>query len=145
MGQEMVKVLARPINVSSFVVCFNVVQLILFWQIIKYLDCQICHEAKLQAFVKMQITRNQPKTFQYRRTFRELNNITLAELPSTLIGQTLVLNCSLPVESLHTLLVCSTVSVGLLQSQLAPVTNKFCPWRVGRSEASPVATGDLVV
>jgi len=29
MGQGMTKVLARPTNVSSFVVCFNVVQLIL--------------------------------------------------------------------------------------------------------------------
>jgi len=56
----------------------------------KYLDsAKIFHEAKLQAFVKMQITRNQPKTFQNIRVFRELNNVTLAELPSKLIGQTL--------------------------------------------------------
>jgi len=32
----------------------------------------------------MQMTRNQPKTFQDRRIFLELNNITLAEQPSKL-------------------------------------------------------------
>ena len=85
----------RTNNFSSFVVCFNVVQLILFWQnnkVFRISDCvKIFHEAKLQAFVKMQITRNQQKTFQNRRIFRELNNSTLAELPSKLTGQTLVL------------------------------------------------------
>jgi len=55
-----------------------------FDKIIKYLDCvKIFNEAKLQVFVKMQITRNQPKTFQNIRVFRELNNVSLAELPSS--------------------------------------------------------------
>ena len=44
----------------------------------------------LEAFVKMQITRNQPQMFHNRRIFRELNNVTLTELPSKLIRQTLV-------------------------------------------------------
>ena len=38
------------------------------------------------------------------------------------------------------------ISVALLQTQLALVTNKFYPWRVGRGEASPLPTegfGDL--
>jgi len=48
-----------------------------------YLDCvKIFQGAKLQAFVKMQITCKKPKTFQNGRIFRELNNVTLAELPS---------------------------------------------------------------
>jgi len=52
----------------------------------------------------MPMIRNQPKTFQ-RRIFRELN-VTFAELSLTLIRQTLVLTCSLRVESLH--LVCNS-------------------------------------
>jgi len=56
---------------------------------IKYLVCvKIFHEAKLRALVKTQITRNQPKTFQIRRIFRELNNAKLAELLSKLIRHT---------------------------------------------------------
>ena len=75
----------------------------------------------------MQMTRNQPQTFQNRRIFRELNNVTLAELPSKL-RQTLILSCSLRVESLHTSF---AVAVGL-QSQLAlvTITTKFYPQRV---------------
>ena len=47
-----------------------------------------------------------------RRISRELNNVTLAELPSNLIRQTLVLTCSLRVESLHTLFaVCGSTSI----------------------------------
>jgi len=38
-----------------------------------------------------------------RRISGELDNVTLAELPSNLMRQTLVLICSLRVESLHTL------------------------------------------
>jgi len=53
-----------------------------FVKISKYVIYVIIrHEAKLQALVKMQMTRNQPPTFQ-NRIFRELNNVTLAELPS---------------------------------------------------------------
>jgi len=73
----------------------------------------------------MQITRNQPNTFLNRKIFRELNNITLAELPSKL-RQTLVLTCSLRVESLH-ILFWVAVAVGIRQSQLALVTTKFYP------------------
>jgi len=63
-----------------------------------------------------------------RRISGELNNVTLAELPSNIIRQTLVLTCSLRVESLHTLFaVC-----GSTQSQLALVTTKFYPYTVGR-------------
>ena len=161
--------------------------------------------------------RNQPKTCQNRRIFRELNNVTLAEPPSKLIGQTLVL-IDLFIESSITTHqgrsqtfsfggatggasfatrgavngLCRTfrkrptpvawrhaenfrgatggsrqnlgghwppwhphssapathqcllaASDGLLQFQLALVTNKFYPWRVGRGEASPVATEGL--
>jgi len=75
----------------------------------------------------MQITRSQPKTLKNRRIFRELNNVTSAELPSKSIRQTLVLTCSLRVESLHTLL---AVAAGVRQSQLALVTSKFYPQRV---------------
>jgi len=75
-----------------------------FDKTLKYLVyIKIFHEPKLKAFVKMQMTRNQPNTFQNRRIFRELNNVTLEEMPSTLIRLTLVLTCSLRVESLHTL------------------------------------------
>jgi len=60
--------------------------------VFRILNCvKIFHEAKLQALIKMQITRKQPKTFQNRRIFRELSNARLSELPSKLIGQTLVL------------------------------------------------------
>jgi len=70
-------------NLLSFVVCFNVVELFYFDKILKQLVCaKIFHEAKLQAFAKMQMTHNQPNTFQNRRFFRELNNFTLAEQPS---------------------------------------------------------------
>jgi len=51
---------------------------------------KICHEAKLHAFVKMQMSRNQSKTFRNLRIFLELNNVALAELPSNIIRQTLV-------------------------------------------------------
>jgi len=44
-----------------------------------------------------------PKTSQNRKTFRELINVTLAALPSRLIRQTLVLACSMRVESLYIL------------------------------------------
>jgi len=54
-------------NFTSFVICVNGIEI-------------ISHEAKLQAFVKMQMTRNQPKTFQNRRNFRELSDVTPAEL-----------------------------------------------------------------
>ena len=60
----------------------------------------------------MQKTRNQPKAFQ-NKIFRELNNFTLAELPSKLIAETLILTWSLRVESIHTLF---AIAVGLLQS-----------------------------
>jgi len=112
-------------NLLSFVVCFNVVQLFYFDKILKYLVCvKIFHEAKLQAFAKMQMTRNQANTFQNRRFFRELNNFTLAEQTSKVIRQTLVLTCSSPVESLHNLF---AVAVGLLQPLLALVTIKLYP------------------
>ena len=92
------------------------------------MKCLVCvkifYEAKLQDFVKMKITRNQPKTFQNRRIFRELNSVTLAELPLKSTRQTVVLACSLQVESIHTLF---AVAVGLRQSQLALVTTKFYP------------------
>jgi len=86
---------------------------------------------KLQAFIKMQITRNQPKTFRYRRIFRELNNVTLAEPPSKLIGQTLVLTCSLRVGSLHTLFVRSvcrstSVSTGTSNKQILSTKSRTC-------------------
>jgi len=98
-----------------FVVCFKVVELILFLQNIKISSlCQnLPTEAKLQTFIKMQMTRNQPKTFQNRRIFRELNNVTLEKMPSKLIRQTLFLTCSVRAESLHT---SSSAAVGLLQS-----------------------------
>jgi len=65
-------------NLSSNVVCFNVSELTLFLQNIKYLVyAKIFHEAKLEAFVKMQMTRNQPETSQNRRIFQDLNNVTL--------------------------------------------------------------------
>jgi len=48
-------------------------------KILKYVICvKICHEAKLQALVRIQMTRHQPSTFQ-NRIFRELNKVTLAE------------------------------------------------------------------
>ena len=41
-------------NISSFFVCFNVVELVSFRQILKYVTyVKIFHEAKLQAFVEM--------------------------------------------------------------------------------------------
>ena len=47
-----------------------------FDKIFKYLICvKICHEAKLQAFLKMQMTRNQRKVSQNRKIFAEVNNI----------------------------------------------------------------------
>jgi len=60
------------------------------------------------------------KLSKNKRIFRELNNVVLAELPSKLMRQTLVLTYSLRVESLHTLF---AVTFGLLQSQLAQVTS----------------------
>jgi len=68
---------------------------------------------KLQAFVKMQMTRNQPRAFQNSKIFHELNNITLAELPKIFIRQALILTCPLRVESRHTFF---AIAVGLLQS-----------------------------
>jgi len=59
------------------------------------------------------------KLSQNRRIYRELNNLALAELPSKLMRQTLVLTCSFRVESLHTLI---AVTFGLLHSQMAIVT-----------------------
>ena len=56
----------------------------------KVIYVKICHKAKLQDFVKIQMTRNPLKTFQNRRVFREMNNLTLVELSSKLIQQTLV-------------------------------------------------------
>jgi len=101
------------------------VQLFYFDKILRYLICvKIFHEAKLQAFVKMQMIRNQPKTFQNRRFFRELNNVVLAEQPSKVIQQTLVLTSSLPLELPH---IFFAIAFGLLQSQLALVTINFCP------------------
>jgi len=97
------------------------VQLFYFDKILRYLICvKIFHEAKLQAFVKMQMIRNQPKTFQNRRFFRELNNVVLAEQPSKVIQQTLVLPLELP----H---IFFAIAFGLLQSQLALVTINFYP------------------
>jgi len=51
-------------------------------------------KAKLQALVKMEMTRNQPTTFQNRRIFRELKSVTFAKLPLKLIRQILVSTCS---------------------------------------------------
>jgi len=107
-----------------------------------YLDCvKIFQGAKLQAFVKMQITCKKPKTFQNGRIFRELNNVTLAELPSKLIAQKLVLTCLLRVESLHTLFVCSirrsiSVSTDTSNKQILSRKSETC-------EASPVARAGL--
>ena len=66
----------------------------------------------MQAFVKMLMTRgrNQPRALQNRRFFRDLNNVTLVELPSKLMQRTHVLTCSLQVDSLHTLF---AITVGL--------------------------------
>jgi len=47
------------------------------------------------------------KNLQNRRIFRKRNNVTLAELPSKLIRQTLVLTCSLRVVLLHNTLLAS--------------------------------------
>ena len=70
-------------NLSFFVICFNLVELTLFWQNIKYLVyVNIFHEAKLQAFVKIKMTLNQTSTLQNRMMFRELNSVTLEEMPS---------------------------------------------------------------
>ena len=94
--------------------------IILYWQNIKLSSlCQNLPWCKTASLRQMQMTRNQPKTFQNRRFFRELNNVTLAEQPPKVIRQTLVLTGSLPVESLNTSF---AVVVGLLQSQLALVT-----------------------
>jgi len=55
--------LHKTSNISSFFVCFNRYNYFYFEKIIKYLDCvKILHEAKLQAFVKMQITRRPQST-----------------------------------------------------------------------------------
>ena len=55
-------------------------------KILKYaVSVKICHQAKLQAFVKMKMARNQPKVLLTGRIFRELNKVTLAELPSKLL------------------------------------------------------------
>jgi len=59
------------------------------------------------------MARNQQKLFRNKKIFRELNNVTLAELPSKLIRQTLVSACSLRVEPLQTLF---AIAVGLLLS-----------------------------
>ena len=57
-----------------------------FDKILKYISyTKICHEAKLQVSVKIQMIQHQPKTFQNRRIFWEINSVTLAELPSMLI------------------------------------------------------------
>jgi len=48
----------------------------------------------------LQLCRSQPKIFQNRKICRELNNVTLAELPSKLMRQTPALTCSLRVELL---------------------------------------------
>jgi len=60
----------------------------------------------------MQMTLNQPSTFQNRMIFRELNSVALEEMPLKLIRETLALTCSLRVESLHTL---SAIAVSLQQ------------------------------
>jgi len=52
-----------------------------FDKMFKYvLNVKICHEAKLQAFVKMKMKCIQSATFQNRRIFQELNNVTLEEM-----------------------------------------------------------------
>jgi len=70
------------------------------------------HDAKLQAFVKMQMACNQPKTFQNRGIFQELNNATLGEMPSKIIRRTLVFTCLLRVEPLYTLF---AIALGILR------------------------------
>jgi len=75
----------------------------------------------------MQMTHNQPTTFQNGRFFQELNNFTLTEQPSKILRQTLILTGSPPVESLNNLF---AVAAGLFQSQLALVTIKFYPGKV---------------
>jgi len=72
----------------------------------------------------MQMTRNQPKTFQNRRFFQELNNVAFAEHPAKVIRQTLVLTGSLPLDLRH---IFFAIAVGLPQSQLALVTTNFYP------------------
>jgi len=99
------------LRIQPFIFCHlcHVVKLILFWLfwIVELLICgKLCHEEKLQAFSRMQMTgRNQPQTFQNRRFFRELNNVTLAELPTKLLQQTLASTCSLRVLPRYTLVV----------------------------------------
>jgi len=64
---------------------------------------KLYHKAKLQAFVPMWMIYNHPKTFQ-NKTFRVLNDVTLVELSSKLIRQTLmstVSTCLLRVESVY--------------------------------------------
>jgi len=52
------------------------------------------------------------KILPTRMIFRELNSVTLTELPSKLIRQTLVSTCSLRVESLPILFI---MAAGILQ------------------------------
>jgi len=40
-------------NLSFFVICVNVVELFSFDKILKAIYVKICHEAKLQAFIKL--------------------------------------------------------------------------------------------
>ena len=78
-------------NLSSFVICYNVTELILPWQNIKI--CTLCWNLpwnKTASPVNMQTNHNQLKSFQNIRIFRELNNVTLAELLSKFIRPTLV-------------------------------------------------------
>jgi len=42
-------------------------------------------QTKSRTWPDLQLCRSQPKTFHNRKIFRELNNVTLAELPSKLI------------------------------------------------------------
>ena len=80
-------------NLSTFVICVNIVELIYV---------KICHEAKLQAFVKMHMAPSQLKSMQTRRIFRKRNKVTLAKLLSKLTRPIFVSTCSLRFESLLT-------------------------------------------
>jgi len=71
-------------------------------------------------------------------------DITLAELPSKFIGQTLVLTCSLRVESLHTLFVCSVcrstwVSTGTSNKQILSTMSRMW-WSQSRRHGGMVVT-----
>jgi len=128
----------------SFVICLNVVELILFWQNIK--TCNLCSNLPWSKIAGLCPNPNypQPTTLQNRSIFRELNNVTLAELPSKLIRQTLVSTFASWITTHIVSNSCrsTAVSAGTTNNQVPSIKSKIW-WRADQNRRQKVFNGGL--